>query len=169
MMKQKNSAINTAEETKAGYAYYSKMLSKPFDTVEELVAAEKAYKDQLKAKEDKANQKKTDAAKVENAFKALNAARKEYKEKLTEVTKVYSEGLVALKTKFEESRKMIQDDLVKAEQEYSSALKDFTKKYDQFHLTLKDGDFETTISNQSSGTNKAQQACKSIFDLLFNF
>ena len=32
----------------------------------------------------------------------------------------------------------------------AKALKAFTDKYDQFHICLKDGDFETTISNQTT-------------------
>ena len=158
--------------------YYSKVLKEPFNSIDELMEAEEAYYAKLKAKEDKAAEKKADATKVEEAFKKLNAARKAYKEDLNEVTKVYSEGLVALKAKFEESCKAIKDAFAEAEANYKKALKDFTSKYPEgYHLTLKDGDFETTISSQTSGSNKAtinkaaydSKRIADIFDLIFNF
>jgi predicted nucleic acid-binding Zn-ribbon protein len=157
------------------YMYYSTVLKEPFKSVEELAEAEEAYYAKLKAKEDAATQKKADAQKVEDAFKALNAARKTYKEDINELTKVYSQGLADLKEKFENSRKAIKETLAKAEDDYAKALKAFIDKYPEgYHLTLKDGDFETTISGQSSGSNKAAVktgAAKPVdlFDLLFSW
>lgn len=153
--------------------YYSKVLKEPFNSIDELMEAEAAYYAKLKAKEDKAAEKKADATKVEDAFKKLNAARKAYKDDLNEVTKVYSEGLVALKAKFEESCKAIKDTLAAAEAGYADALKAFTEKYPEgYHLTLKDGDFETTISSQTSGSTKAKATISddflnSFLDLIF--
>jgi chromosome segregation ATPase len=136
------------------YSYYSRVLKEPFETVEELRKAEEAYYAKLKAKEDAVATKKADAKKVEDAFKALNAARKTYKDDLTALTKQYSEDLVSLKTCFEKYRDEIKATLAEAEETYQTSLKTFTEKYPEgFHLTLKDGDFETTIS--SSG--KIQQ------------
>lgn len=157
------------------YMYYSKALNAPFESLDALRAAEDEHFAKLKAKEDKAAEKKADASAVEEAFKALNAARKTYKEDINELTKVYSQGLVDLKEKFENSRKAIKETLAKAEDNYSKALKAFIDKYPEgYHLTLKDGDFETTISGQSSGSNKATVktgAAKPVdlFDLLFSW
>ena len=164
-----NPEIKKEEPT---YSYYSKVLSKVFDSVEELKEAEAKYAAELKAKEEKAAAKKADAQKVEEAFKALNAARKTYKDQLAEVTKVYSEGLVTLKTKFEESRKLIQDSLAEAEANYSKALKEFTDAHQEgFHICLKDGDFETTISSSSTSKvkemKKAEPTLLDLFDYLF--
>jgi DNA repair exonuclease SbcCD ATPase subunit len=131
------------------YAFYSKVLKEAFDTVEELMEAEEAHYAKIKAKEDQANQKKADAAKVEEAFKALNTARRSYKEALTQLTKEYAESLENLKKAFELGKKDINSKLAQAEDQYDAALKDFTDKYDHYHMTLKDGDFETTISKQS--------------------
>lgn len=156
--------IKKEQETQVTYAFYSKVLNKVFDSVEELKAAEDTYAAELKAKEDKAATKKADAQKVEDAFKALNAARKDYKERLAEVTKVYSEGLATLKMKFEESRNLIHEALAEAETAYAAALKAFTDKYETYHLSLKDGDFETTISSQTT-TNNAELKQLSFFDL----
>jgi chromosome segregation ATPase len=157
------------------YMYYSKVLNAPFESLDALRAAEDEHYAKLKAKEDKAAEKKADATAVEEAFKALNAARKTYKDDINELTNVYSKGLVDLKEKFESSRKAIKETLAKAEDDYAKALKAFIDKYPEgYHLTLKDGDFETTISGQSSGSNKATVktgAAKPVdlFDLFFSW
>ena len=157
MTKKVTVNLNEGHTEEINYGFYSKVLNKPFDSVAELREAETAYYAEQKAKEDKAAQKKADAQKVEDAFKALNAARKEYKERLTQLTKDYSEELTALKKAFEYGKKDIQNQLSNAEDNYSKALKEFTDKYQQYHMCLKDGDFETTISHQVS---KAQDVKK---------
>jgi seryl-tRNA synthetase len=157
------------------YMYYSKVLNAPFESLDALRAAEDEHYAKLKAKEDKAAEKKADATAVEEAFKALNAARKTYKEDINELTKVYSQGLADLKEKFESSRKAIKENLAKAEDDYSKALKAFIDKYPEgYHLTLKDGDFETTISGQTCESNKATVKTGAVkpvdlFDLLFSW
>jgi chromosome segregation ATPase len=167
----KEKEVNT---TDLGYSFYSRVLNKPFDSVEELAKAEAAYYNELKAKEDKAAQKKADAKKVEDAFKALNAARKAYKEDLTSLTKEYSEELEHLKKAYELGKKDITSKLAKAEEAYLAELNEFTKKYDNYHMTLKGDDFETTISNQSTSYSKNSSANNSkavsdFLDLLFSF
>lgn len=137
-----------ARKATQDYMYYSKILKEPFSSVEELKEAEEAYYAKLKAKEDKAAQKKADAKTVEEAFVALNAARKAYKEDLTALANDYSESLHSIKRAFEAAQAEIKARLATAEEAYSAALKAFTEKYPEgYHLTLKDGDFETTISS----------------------
>lgn len=162
-------------ESDIAYGYYSKLLNKPFDSLAELRDAEAVYNAEQKAKADAAALKKADAQRVEDAFKAMNAARKEYKEKLTQLTKEYSEELTNLKKAFELGKKDIHNTLAVAEDNYSRALKEFTSKYDSYHFTMRDGDFETTIS----GSNNLQDSKKvetkdpsqvnlmNIFDLFF--
>ena len=157
------------KETDGEYGYYSKVLKQPFDSLNELKIAEEKYYTEIKAKEDKAAQKKADAQKVEDAFKALNAARKVYKEKLTQLTAEYSEELTTLKKAFELGKKDIHDNLVAAEDAFDKAHKEFTAAHPEgYHLTLKDGDFETTLSHQST-TKKVEPMVANLFDLLFNF
>lgn len=133
-----------------GYSYYSRLLKEPFDSVEELQLAEEAYYAKLKAKEAKAATKKADADKVQDAFVNLNAARRSYKEDLTNLATKYSEDLVALKKAFESSRDRIRKNLADAEETYAAAIRAFTEKYPEgYHITLKDGDFETTISGSN--------------------
>jgi len=159
---------NDTRKTNVEYGYYSKLLKEPFDTIEELQEAEEAYYAKQKTKEDAAAQKKADALKVEDAFKALNAARKTYKEELTQLTKEYAEALDNLKNAFELGKKDIHNKLAEAEEVYQVALKEFTDKYDSYHITLKDGDFETTLSKQTSDNVPTKKAID-IFDLFFGY
>lgn len=159
---KKVSAGPVSDSTAGGdYIYYSKVLSKPFNTVAELKEAEAKHYAELKAKEDKASQKKTDALKVEAAFKELNTARKIFKEDLANAQSLYHKTLKAVKEDFEKTKAEIYARLSEKEKGYSDELKAFTAKYPEgYHLTLKDGDFETTISSNSSNASKAP----SIFD-----
>lgn len=170
----KKVSVNLNEED--CYGYYSKVLKQPFDTVKALKEAEAKYYAEVKAKEEKAAAKKADAQKVEDAFKALNVARKEYKEDLTQLTQEYSEALANIKNAFEAGKKDIHEKLAAAEDAYNVALKEFIAAHPEgYHVTLKDGDFETTIS----GSNKVQPAAKvgsknekaviDLLDLLFGF
>lgn len=144
-------------KTDRGYSYYSRVLEKPFDSIEELKEAEATHYAKLRAKEDQALKKKADAKKVEDAFKALNVARKTYKDDLAALTHDYSESLTKLKTTLESERTRIKSNLAAAEEAYSNALKTFTEQYPEgYHLTLKDGDFETTID--SCRSNKGEIA-----------
>jgi hypothetical protein len=60
----------------------------------------------------------------------------------------------------------VHDKLAAAEAAYEAALKEFTEKYPEgYHLTLKDGDFETTISSKTSKSDVAKAV--DLFDLLF--
>ena len=164
-------AKKPTENASLGYGFYSNVLKKPFENLAELKRAEEVYYAELKAKEDKASKKKEDAKKVEDAFKALNTARKEYKEKLNQLTTEYSEALTNLKNAFDLGKKDITSKLSAAEDTYAKALKEFTDKYKEgYHLTLKDSDFETTISGSCKTNNTANtDHIFNIFDLMFNF
>jgi chromosome segregation ATPase len=148
------------------------VLKQPFDSIKELKEAEAKHFAEIKAKEDKAAAKKADAKKVEDAFKSLNQARKNYKEDLTQLTNEYSASLTDLKNAFEHGKADIHSKLAAAEDKYAKELKEFTGKYPEgYHITLRDGDFETTISSQSNVQNlkKEDNNFLNIFDLLFNF
>lgn len=136
------------------FGYWSKLLSQPFDTLAELVAAENARRAEDEAKAKAKETRKADAEVVEQAFKALNAIRKAYKERMTALVAEYNEQLLALKSSFTSDANELKATLAEAEDTYAEALRCFTEKYDSYHLTLKDGDFETTISNQTGGTIK---------------
>ncbi len=161
---------DTNEVAPCDYGFYSNVLKKPFETLAELRKTEAAYFAEQKAKEDKAVQKKADAKKVEDAFKALNAARKTHKDELIQLTKEYAAELDSLKKAYELGKKDIYRKLAEVEDAYSVALKEFTDKYDNFHMTLKDSDFETTISGSTKTETKQEPASLlDLFDLFCSF
>lgn len=161
-----NAAPEVAEKTELGYGFYSNVLKKPFERLADLKKAEEVYYAEQKAKTDAAAQKKADAKVVEDAFKALNAAKKTYKEDLTQLTKEYAESLEDLKKAFELGKKDIHNTLAIAEERWEKALKEFQTKYPEgYHLTLRDGDYETTISSQSTNSTFTGLDTKKIADL----
>lgn len=129
--------------------FYSEKLKKLFDTEKELVAAEKVVDEENQKKKLASEQKKEEANKVEDAFKARNAARREYNTKLVEARKIYNDAIIAAKRAFNETLTTATDAKDKAEEAYNAALKEFTAKYESYHMTLKDGDNVVTISNAS--------------------
>jgi chromosome segregation ATPase len=161
------------KSTEQKYAYYSFVLQEPFTTLEELTEAEEAHYAKLAAKEAKVAEKKSDATKVEEAFKALNAARKAYKENLATLHKMYRENLKLLKKALEEDTAAENNILAEAEKTYADALKAFADKYPEgYHITLKDGDFETTISHETTKSQEPEQAwsedtLRKLFSLFF--
>jgi chromosome segregation ATPase len=147
-----------------GYSFYSRVLNKPFDSLSELTAAEAEYYEAQKAKEDAAAKKKADATKVEEAYKALNAARKTYKEELTQLTKEYAESLDNLKKAFDLGKQDLHNTLKAADDHAAKVLKEFTDTYGNYHFTIKGDDFETTFSGSTS-TGKAVPKASDIFDI----
>jgi regulator of protease activity HflC (stomatin/prohibitin superfamily) len=129
--------------------YYSEKLKKLFDTESELTVAEKVVDEENEKKKLASEQKKEEASKVEDAFKARNAARREYNTKLVEARKIYNDAIIAAKRAFNETLTTATDAKDKAEEAYNTALKEFTAKYESYHMTLKDGDNVVTISNAS--------------------
>lgn len=129
--------------------YYSEKLKKLFDTESELTVAEKVVDEENEKKKLASEQKKEEASKVEDAFKARNAARREYNTKLVEARKIYNDAIIAAKKTFNETLTSATEAKDKAEEAYNTALKEFTAKYESYHMTLKDGDNVVTISNAS--------------------
>lgn len=129
--------------------FYSEKLKKLFDTEKELVEAEKVVDEENEKKKLASEQKKEEASKVEDAFKARNAARREYNTKLVEARKIYNDAIIAAKKDFNETLTSATEAKDKAEEAYNTALKEFTAKYESYHMTLKDGDNVVTISNSS--------------------
>ena len=129
--------------------YYSEKLNKLFDTEKDLKAAEKELADKEAKKAELAKSKKADAAKVEETFKARNAARREYNTKVMDARKAYNSALLEAKKAFDDVITEATAAKDKAEVEYNAALKEFTDKHDSYHMTLKDGDNVMTLSRES--------------------
>lgn len=150
----------------ADFMYYSRLLQKPFADLDELRAAERKVLAEETAKKQAAEQKKAEAKVVEDAFKARNAARREYNAKVVEARKVYNDAIVAAKKVFDDTLTEITNNKDKAEEAYNGALKEFTDKHPEgFHMTLKDGDNVVTLSS-SVNDKPVDNAAKEYSDFL---
>ena len=128
--------------------YYSDTLDKLFETEKELKAAEKADAEEKAKKEEAKLVVKKESSEVEDAFKARNAARKAYNEKLVEARKTYNAVLRKAKDEFEADLKESTEALEKAETDYDNKLKAFQKAHPEgFRLALKDGDNVVTYTS----------------------
>ena len=127
--------------------FYSDMTKKLYESEEELKTAEKEVADAEAKKVEASKAKKEDALKVEEAFKANNAARREYNAKVLAARKAYNEAVTAAKKAFDAAVSDASNAKDAAEKHYDKMLKEFTKKYTSYHLSLKDGDNVTTISS----------------------
>ena len=128
--------------------YYSDTLDKLFETEKELKAAEKADAEEKAKKEGARVVGKKESSEVEDAFKARNAARKTYNEKLVEARKTYNAALRKAKDEFEADLKESTEALEKAEADYDNKLKAFQKAHPEgYRLSLKDGDNVVTYTS----------------------
>ena len=128
--------------------YYSDTLDKIFETEKELKDAEKADAEEKAKKEAAKLVVKKESSEVEDAFKARNAARKAYNEKLVEARKTYNAALRKAKDEFEADLKESTEALEKAEADYDNKLKAFQKAHPEgFRLSLKDGDNVVTYTS----------------------
>lgn len=93
------------------YGYYSKVLKKPFDTIEELTKAEKEYQDEKSLETKKLDEKKEEAKKVKAAYD-------NYIKTVEESNKVIKE---------------LRDKDYKAYQAYTELKNDFIEKYGYFY------------------------------------
>ncbi len=128
--------------------YYSEKLNKNFKTVEDLEVAEKADADEKAKKEEAKLAVKKESSEVEEAFKARNAARRAYNEKLVEARKTYNEALRKAKSEFEANLKESTETLEKAEADYDTKLKAFQKTHSEgYRIVLRDGDNVVTYTS----------------------
>lgn len=152
------------------YGFYSRVLNKPFDTLEELQAAEEKVLMEQEAKAKAVAERKADASKVEEAFKARNAARHSYNEEIVNAKKAYNTAVLEAKKAFEDAVTKASASKDAAEEKYSAALKEFTGKHPEgYHLTLKDGDNVTVLSNQGSteSDSKINKEYNDFIDYIF--
>ena len=131
--------------------YFSEILNKNFDSVDDL---EKAEKEHAEAEEKKAAAKalvKKESEKVEEAFKARNDARRVYNEKLVELRKAYNKALTEAREEFEKGIEEISKSKDAAEVEYDTKLREFQKAHPEgYHITLKDGDNVVTLTSNNN-------------------
>ena len=150
--------------------YYSDVTKKLYDTEKELKAAEKIVAEEEAAKLEAAKNKKAEAKVVEDAFKARNAARREYNSKVMDARKAYNNALVKAKKAFNDMITEATNVKDKAEEVYNAALKEFTDKHPEgFHITLKDGDNVMTVSNSNDrSADRMDSDFNSLIDSILN-
>lgn len=127
--KQEERVVGEARSQAADYMYYSKLLQKPFGTLEELQKAEAEVRRAEQEKQQAANAKKEAAKIVEDAIKNRIEAEQQAKKTKAEAYKAYLEVC-------ENADKLVELK-VKTEKE---ALKVFCEKFGSFHSTIKIGD-----------------------------
>lgn len=133
------------------FGYYSKILNKPFDSLDELKAAEDEFNKAEEEKKAKSLAKKEDAQKVEEAFKNLNSVKQSYNEERAKILSEYYEALKSAKEEYNNKLDAISQKVDEAEKVYDNALKEFNDAHPEgFHITLKDGDNVVSMSRKVS-------------------
>jgi len=129
--------------------YYSTLLDKTFDTVEELEKEEDKHLEVKKAEEEKLEVKKDLAKQVEEAYKHYMQVTEETAKKFVEVQK-----------QLNEERKT-------AEKEYLKLRDEFIEKYGQFHMTYKNNEPKVDVEEKQELTT--YDVVNSIFDAFKNW
>ena len=128
--------------------YYSEILNKNFDKVEDLEKAEKEHAEAEQRKADAKALVAKESEKVQDAFKARNAARRAYNEKLIELRKAYNEAVKQAEKEFTDGLKEVTEAKDKAEVDYDEKLRAFQNAHPEgYRICLKDGDNVITMSS----------------------
>jgi len=128
--------------------YYSEKLDKIFETEKELEAAEKEHAEAEAKKAEAKELVKKESEKVNDAFKALNTAKRNYNKTVIEARKVYNKAVIDARDVYALAIDGAEKARIAAEKAYDEALKNFQSKHPEgYRLTLKDGDNVVTISN----------------------
>ena len=150
-MAMKKVQIQNAVES---YGYYSKVLNKPFDTLEELRKEEQEFLAAEEAKKQAAEARKVQAANVEKAFKNLNEAKRQYSEVAAKAYADYLEKAKAIEEEYNIVISKASKDLGAVQEAYNKVLQAFINDHPEgYHLTLKDGD--NVVTYNAGQVNKA--------------
>lgn len=159
----KDETVAECDNSQKTYSYYSNVLNKPFTTVAELQEAESKYFAAKAEKEKASETRKNDAKKVEDAFKAMNAAKRTRSEKIAKARELYVQALGEAKKAYDEVVKVNDEALTAATKNYEEALKAFIATHKEgYHLTLKDGDTVTTLSGTGFNETAAKEDARSV-------
>ena len=116
-MKKETKEEVVVEKEANNYGYYSKLLKKPFDTLEELKAAEEEYNKANAEKIKLAEEKKAAAKEIEEAYK-----------------------------KAMDTRKLASQMIQEADAEYMKLRNDFIKKYGSYHVSVYDSNNNLNVT-----------------------
>ena len=155
--------MKTQNESNLSYQYYSRKLGKVFDNLTDLEREELEADKKAAEKEAAAKARKNEAKAVEYAYKTLNATRRAYRVGKEKAAQVYAQEFEAARKKYNDSIIQLSKDLQEAEAAYKKQLVAFNANHPEgFHITLKDDDYETTItSNCDTATNTATKSNQS--------
>lgn len=153
--------------------YFSELLNKNFDTIEECQKAEEAENTRLAEVEKQetalANEKKQYADAIEEADKTLGIAYDNYataKKKIQELREEYRKQVEDLRKKLEddcrEVLKPAQEEVEKAEADKLAAIQKFNQKYGSYRKVY-------TGSRAVEEYNRMQRTIDSLFNNLFWF
>jgi len=148
--------------------YYSEELKQAFDTEKECLEAEAAAKEAAEAKAKQVQAKKDEAKKIEDLYAAKNAAVRKFNETVVGIRNDYNKAVREARKEYETKLADAVAVKNKAELEYSTAVKDFSKKHPEgYHMTLHDGDNVMTLSGYGNSLlNDANDKMDKIFDEL---
>ena len=140
--------MKTKNESNLNYQYYSRKLGKVFDSLIDLEREELEADKKAAEKEAAAKAKKNEAKAVEDAYKTLNAMRRAYRVGKEKATQLCAEEFEVARKKYTDSIIQLTKDLQEAEIAYKKQLVAFNTNHPEgFHITLKDDDYETTITS----------------------
>lgn len=126
--RDENGRFTSTKSNDESYGFYSKLLNKPFDSLEELKDAELAYHKANDEKEKLAEERKERAREVEDALKHVYDVRKASREKINKV------------------REECAKELSEAEDEYNKLLEAFLKDYKTFHVSYSNNGIHEVVS-----------------------
>lgn len=147
--------------------YVSEKTNKVYDTVEDLEKAEAEFEAAEAKKKEAAAAKKAEACKVEDAFKALNAAKKDYNDVRADAKEAYAKAVAEAQRAYDAAINPAIEKLNAADKRYDDALAEFKKNHPEgFHLTLKDGD---NVAEIRETRDHFDDATRSFLKTLLNF
>lgn len=140
------------DETHNNYGYYSKVLNKPFDTVEELQKAELEHKQLELAKANKINEKKELAHEVEDAYSSYMKELEDGNKQISEFVSKVKKGQQEAYNKYVEKRNK------------------FIDTYGSFHMTFVDKKPQVDTENSILDARKVyQDTLDNLFDAFKSF
>lgn len=147
----KRSADDNKHEDNTVYGFYSKLLNKPFDTLEDLRAAEAAEREAREAAEAKAATKRNEAAAV---YKAINA---------------YEEGRAVCDAAIAEAYKKYRAAVEAAEKDLDKLHADADKALDTWVATHPGENFRYTYKSPDGKSTREYKFYNERFDVMDAF
>ena len=139
-------------DEKEDFGYYSKILQKPFNSIDELKKAEKVYREEQHEKLAKINEKKTLAKNIEDAYA-------DYLSILEDGNKQISDFIAKTKQKQQD-----------AYNKYIDERNKFIEAYGSFHMTFVDKKPHVDMNTNAVDMKKAyEDTINKLFDALKSF